>query len=335
MPFQQGFPNMPLQQGGLQNPNPQGGQGVNFNPNAGISPNASSQQGFPNMPSPQGIPQNPSPYGAPGVNFNLNVGIPPNIPFQQGIPSNFNPFGRQGVNFNPNAGIPPHFTAVLGKLNETCQTNGRINATFLATLPPPQRAGERTQVIMQTIQTFVADRGLPDSAVIILHVTGGNFLLSQRFSQLELISSLASGSKEILSASRFSDKNISSFLNGNTGTSQLQPGIWQQLWRAGTLHFFVIYNNEIYTIFPTNDPNPSLFATNANTHPLPNLGISGADLVQGAKVMQAAKVGAQVWNQQRSLPARAMDKLKFWKTPTHQKVANWADIASAAASAFQ
>jgi hypothetical protein len=359
----QGFSNMPFQQGTPQNSNPFGNSAAYFKLAAdqGVTPNAGA---FPNIPSHQGIPPNPNPHSGPGVtpnagafpNIPFHQGFPPNLyndpvayfklsadqgvtsnagafpntSFHQGVPQNPNSFSGQGANFNPNAGmlqqtsLNPNFTAVLGKLDVACQTNFRIGASLLATLPPPDKVGERTQATLQIIQGFVGSLGLPDSVVATLEVTDYRPFYRQKFSQLQLIDSLTHGSKEILSAGTFSDNNIVNFLNGSTGTSRWQAGLWQQLWRTRILQFFVIYNNEIYVVFPTSEQNHSLFATNSE---------KGMGAV--ARGVKATKAAADMYNKQRSWLSRAADTAMFWRgTPTHQKVKNWADIAAAFSGAF-
>jgi hypothetical protein len=344
------FPNGPSHQGMPQYPNPYGVQGVNSPQNAGA---------FSNMPPPQGFPPNPGVHGDPGAVF--NAATPPNMPPPQGSPQNLQggPAAYYRLNtdvslaqtpaigFGPNpsmqfngplqrgplpyfGNISPHFTIVLGKLDEACQTNYRIGAARLAALPPSQRAGERTQATIQAIQTFITDHGLPDSAVIILEAADGRLFRNPSFSQLQLIDSWTNGSKEIIFDTTFSRKNIVNFLNGRTGTAKWPAAFYQQLWRAGTLQFFVIYNDEIYVVFPTNEQNPSLFATNTPAGSLPEIKMDAV-----AKGARAVKAGAAIYDQQRSLSSRAMDKLKFWKTSTPQQISNWADIASAFAGAVQ
>jgi hypothetical protein len=56
-------------QGFQQNPGAFGGQGVNFNPNAGVP-----------ATSPQGFQQNPGAFGGQGMNFNPNAGVPATSP---------------------------------------------------------------------------------------------------------------------------------------------------------------------------------------------------------------------------------------------------------------
>jgi hypothetical protein len=294
-------------QGFQQNPGAFGGQGMNFNPNAGVP-----------ATSPQGFQQNPGAFGGQGLNFNPHAGVP--ATFHQGFQQNPGAFGGQGVNFNPN------FTVVLVKLDTVCQTNYKIGASLLAALPPGNRGGERTQATIQTIQTYINNRGLSDSQVVILEVTNGRFFHHQKFSQLQLIDSWTSGSKETFFANTVSDKNIVNFLNGNTGTSQWPAGLWKQSWKTGALQFFVIYNNEIFVIFPTNDQNLSLFPSNSTVGSPPEIKMDS--ISKGARAM---KTVAEVYGQQQPL----WEKMKFWKTPTHQKFSNWADIITATANVMQ